>query len=95
MRYLRLLVDGVFDAPRYDAAPETTIDAFRGGDDAPRTSQSMFWWSGPGPSVRWLLPINAGAGKVRHQPVFRIPVRAPPRQGVCRWRIRVAPQRAG
>ncbi len=71
-RYFQVPVDKAFDAPRYNVAPGTDLEAaFRAGDETPAAFQPMFWgfrpkWVEAGPR-----PINARAEKIATSPYFR------------------------
>ncbi|MFO7954381.1 MAG: SOS response-associated peptidase [Thioalkalivibrio sp.] len=71
MRYFQVPVDAGFDAPRYNVAPGTDIEAFRAGGDAPAAFQPMHWGFRPKRVTDGPQPINARAEKVASSPYFR------------------------
>ena len=71
IRYFQVPVDEGFDAPRYNVAPGTGLEAFRAGDDARAAFQPMFWGFRPRRVEDGPRPINARAEKVANSPYFR------------------------
>ncbi len=71
LRYFQVPVDAGFDAPRYNVAPGTDLEAFKAGEDAPAAFQSMLWGFRPKRVEDGPRPINARAEKVATSPYFR------------------------
>ncbi len=71
MRYFQVPVDETFDAPRYNVAPGTDLEAFRAGHETPAAFQPMFWGFRPKRVEDGPRPINARAEKVATSPYFR------------------------
>jgi putative SOS response-associated peptidase YedK len=71
MRHFQVPVDEVFDAPRYNVAPGTNLEAFRASDDAPAAFEPMLWGFRPRRVEGGPRPINARAEKVATSPYFR------------------------
>ncbi len=71
MRYFQVPVDEGFDAPRYNVAPGTNLDAIRAGEDTTSAFEPMFWGFRPKRAEDGPRPINARAEKVATSPYFR------------------------
>ncbi|WP_028484475.1 SOS response-associated peptidase [Thioalkalivibrio sp. ALE17] len=70
-RYFETRIDQDFDAPRYNVAPGTDIEAFRASDKAKAAFQPMHWGFRPKRVTEGPQPINARAEKVASSPYFR------------------------
>ncbi|WP_017940740.1 MULTISPECIES: SOS response-associated peptidase [unclassified Thioalkalivibrio] len=67
MRYFQVPVDEAFDAPRYNVAPGTDLEAFGAGVETSTTFRPMFWAFG---RIGWTT-VLARSDKVASSPYFR------------------------